>query len=316
MQKRHETDLKSGQLEQQSDIKKRLVLFLVGVDRLLKTSYDQEFLANFLSSLYGQHTSLCFNVQVVLSFSSDSAEWQIAPIEKLFVGSCSEVDLNAKQLKTQKTSTNMELNLMDLLSANELNGCSDAMTGKLISALTAMIKNCRYGLKQCEITDLLLAFAKGQCKQVVSPSTIALVWLLFKHSTNLVVSQKSGGTSVTTMLDQGQVLYRLCTNTKTDADFRDNRNHHIEKLISTYMSANEKGRHSVRSFLELPGLELSLKSCETLMSRYALNTQWLVDKCHKTQNVLYFMQDLQLLRQCLAADNKNGKREREWMTKI
>lgn len=311
MQKRHETDLKSGQLEQQSDIKKRFVLFLVGVDRLLKTVYDQEFLANFLSSLYSQHTSLCFNVQVVLSFSSDSVEWQIAPIEKLFVGSCSEVYLNAKQLKTQKTSTNMELNLMDLLSANELTGGSDAMTGKLINALTAIIKNCRYGLKQCEITDLLLAFAKGECKQVVSPSTIALVWLLFKHSTNLIDSQKSEGTSVTTMLDQGQVLYRLCTNTKTDADFRDNRDHHIEKLISTYMSA--KGRHSVRSFLELPGLDLSLKNCETLMSRYAFNTQWLVDKCHKTKNVLYFMQDLQLLRQCLAADNKNCKRE---ITKI
>lgn len=309
MQKRQEI-INSGQLEQKSDIKKRFVLFLIGVDRLLKTSYDQEFLTNFLSSLYNQHSTLCFNVHIVLSFSSDSVEWQFAPIEKHFVGTFSEIDSIAKKQKKQQLSANvesLELNLIDLLNVTELTDESDKFTRELIIAVTAMIKSCRYGLKQCEITDLLLAFAKEQCKQEVSPSKIALVWLLFKHNTNLIGNQKSRGTSLTTMLDQGQVLYRLSANTRTYADFCDKKDYHIKKLINTYMSANKKKTQSVRSFQELPSLELSLTNCETLMTEYALNTQWMVEKCQKTQNVLYFMQDLQLVHQCLAANQKKGK---------
>ena len=59
---------------------------------------------------------------------------------------------------------------------------------------------------------------------------------------------------------------------------------------------------SVRSYLELPGLAIATASGELLTTKYATNSQWLVDKCHTTQSILYFMQDLQLARRHLDTD--------------
>ena len=94
--------------------KKSLVLFLVGLDSLIQSSHDQHLLAHLLSSLFAHQTSHRLHIRVVLSFSSHSLAWQLAPLHQLFPGCCAPADLAATHSQGQLIQS-LELNLMELL---------------------------------------------------------------------------------------------------------------------------------------------------------------------------------------------------------
>lgn len=204
-------------------------------------------------------------MKVVLTCNENAFSDQLDSIQHLFPGSCVRLELLEETLKSSVTIRRIE----------ELLGQPG-----LISTLTHLLRNCRYGLKQSEILEFL-----RQC-QISS-----VAWLAFKHLATLC----DDADLIRIVIDKDQVLYQL--NESHDLVVKDDQPRDSTELIKLVRSffdnqLSQQGPElrAVRAYEELPLLKQNpLEDC-------VLSSKWLIQKTDCTQNVLYFMQDLMTLK--------------------
>ena len=316
-----------------------MIIILDRVERLIQSEYDQKFLLNLLDKLFNNQTKLRLNLKLILTFSIDSDNDFKEIFEPILKNTTNQISLRKFNLSVKCISnpslsnSNIEVNKLiteinqNLTKIFEINNFADVNKLRLVEILLLILTKSRYGLKQCEIIDILRLYYKTnhQINQLYLDYLITITWYAFKNYTLI----KNEPNLIEILTDNNQTLYRLKSNRQSNESFCKSISNETEikltSLLTTFyqsvidrttcqsISSNRLFISYLvnRAYQELPQFsylnyqlqqqqqqqqqqQLNKKSIEQqFASNFILNHKWILNKSLNIGNVFYYLQDLE-----------------------
>jgi len=286
------------------------VIVLNRVDRAIKTNADQEILNHFLKRVYS--SSAMSNLKLILTFSITNLH-RTKHIEDLFksVAKSSIISINSRSNHELKREPLLQL---ETLFNNDLNFT--------MNLFVLLLSQTRYGLKECELIDIIRAFnAKNtscatqlqQQANRLNDYFVQSVWYCLKYYS---IVFKSTRNFLESSVQNRQLVYRL--NGKCDMKTIDEQlKQKLNAFVYTFYNQSIENRLSTKStisylanraYFELPKYfyhaSPTNNTRQSFLNTFVLNSRWLLNKASMCGNMFYFIHDLELMKSLYNIDEQ------------